>query len=704
MRLAEFIRTHRNEILQIWEQDAEEIIPYEYRLTRVEVRDHVDQILLKIAGEVEKRQADVQRVIHIDDTPSGNDIPAQLHGVERHDLGIDIVDVATEFSAMRTAVVQLWTRDSAPTNPLDLNDLMRFHKEVDRALAESIDQYARRKERQGRLFETMLSSLPDPCYILSLEGRFIYANDAMANMCGLPPDDVIGRMFCELPLPANYNGREQLCEVIHRKTQREGEVEISTPAGEKRCFEYVYVPALDDNEEVEAVSGIAHDVTSRKASEAESWQHANFDILTNVPNRRLFRDRLEQHAAHSLRTGDPFALLFIDLDRFKEINDRLGHDAGDDLLKEVATRISACVRQSDTVARIGGDEFTVILLDTGNMDLIENIAGAILEELTKPFQLGDEEVTISGSIGVTLFPEDATTPQQLLSNADQAMYYAKYSGRNQIFLYTDVAQRSRTDRQLMISELRAAPTSDQLRLYYQPIIDLTDGRIAKAEVLLRWQHPRRGLLLPADFLGLAEETGIMCSLENWVFAQAALSTDQWSALAGDEAFQITINTSPLQFMHGNSKPWEPHLETFAKSGTEIAVELTENVFLHDSKNLSSRFAELQDAGIQLALDDFGTGYSSLAYLKRFDVNYLKIDQSFVRGSGISNSSGQTIAETIIVMAHKLGLKVVAEGVETAEQRDWLVAAGCDYGQGFYFSKPLPADAFSQLLGNGYVTH
>lgn len=703
MRLAEFIRTNRDEILKIWEQDAEEIIPHQHRLTGAEVRDHVGQILLRIAGEVEKGDAEVQRVINIDDDHPDKEIPAQLHGVERHDLGIDIVHVATEFSAMRTAVVQLWTRNNAPTDPVDLHDLVRFHKEVDRALAQSIDQYAQRKEKQGRLFETMLSSLPDPCCILSLEGRFIYANKAMAELCALPHDDVIGRKFYELPLPANYNGKDQLRGVIQDKQQREGEVEIEVLEGEKRWFEYVYVPALDENNEVEAISGIAHDVTERKQSEAEIWHHANFDILTNLPNRRLFRDRLEQHSAHSARTGDPFALMFIDLDRFKEINDTLGHDAGDKLLQNVALRINACVRQSDTVARIGGDEFTVILLDAGGMDVIENIAGAILEELKKPFQLGDEEVIISGSIGITLFPEDATTPQRLLSNADQAMYVAKSSGRNQLCLYTDVMQRSRSDRQLMISELRAAPATEQLRLYYQPIIDLTDGRIAKAEVLLRWQHPRRGLLLPADFLGLAEETGIMCALENWVFAEAALFSDHWSTLAGKEAFQITINTSPTQFMHSDSKPWEAHLKTFAKSGTEIAVELTENVFLHDSKNLSERFAQLQGAGIQLALDDFGTGYSSLAYLKRFDINYLKIDQSFVRGND-PDSSAQTIAETIIVMAHKLGLKVVAEGVETAAQRDWLVAAGCDYAQGYYFSRPLPADGFGKLLERGYVMH
>ncbi|MDX1551889.1 MAG: bifunctional diguanylate cyclase/phosphodiesterase, partial [Marinobacter sp.] len=400
---------------------------------------------------------------------------------------------------------------------------------------------------------------------------------------------------------------------------------------------------------------------------------------------------------------DPFALLFIDLDHFKGINDRLGHDAGDQLLKMIAQRVNSCVRQSDTVARIGGDEFTVLLLDTGDRELIHGIASNILSELEKPFKLGENEASISGSIGITLFPEDAGTAQQLLSDADQAMYVAKHSGRNRLCYFTDVMKSDRTGRRQMINDLREAPLGDQLRLFYQPIIDLASGRIVKAEALLRWQHPQQGLKLPIEFLDLAEESGLMSSLEHWVFSEAATQSVKWSDLV-DDSFQLTINSSPLQFTQNiHSKPWEAHLGTFQRSNAGIAIELTENVFLSDSEQLARSFSELKEAGVQLALDDFGTGYSSLAYLKRCDVNYLKIDQSFVRENEVGSNS-HTIAETIIMMAHKLGLQVVAEGVETSEQRDWLKEAGCDFAQGFFFSKPMPAAEFEQLLRTGPILH
>jgi len=693
MRLHEFIRAHMEEILQIWEHDAKEILPVP-QLSREALRDHMEEILLGIAVELER-----QPIWH-DGFSEGS---ARIHGSERHDLGADIVHVAAEFRALRLTVIDLWIQKDGALNTEGAKDLIRFDNEIDIALAQSIENYALRKQKQGRLFETMLSSLPDPCYILNLDGSFLYANKAMAELCQVSASDMVGRSLSEMPLPSQHNGESKLQEVIRYKKQLESEVEVESPSGNIRYFECLYAPVIDNRGEVEAVSGIAHDVTHRKESEARIWRHANYDLLTGLPNRRLFMDRLGQHAAHSDRTGDPFALLFIDLDHFKGINDSLGHDAGDNLLKEIAQRVSACVRQSDTVARIGGDEFTVLLLDTGDRGLIEGIASNILAELESPFQLGENEACISCSIGITLFPEDGGTAQQLLSDADQAMYLAKHSGRNRLCYFTDVMKSNRTERQKMINDLRKAPLSDQLRLYYQPIINLASGRIAKAEALLRWQHPEQGLKLPHEFLTLAEECGIMSALEHWVFSEAATQSARWSDMVEGD-FQLTVNSSPLQFAQNiHAKPWEAHLDTFLRSKTGIAIELTENVFLGDSDELAQNFSELKNAGVQLALDDFGTGYSSLEYLKRFDVNYLKIDQSFVRENGPGTNS-HTIAETIIVMAHKLGLQVVAEGVETAEQRNWLKAAGCDFAQGYYFAKPMSASEFEQVLCAGDVNH
>jgi len=695
MKLTEFIRAHMEEILQVWDYDADAILP-KPDLSRKELRDHVEQMLRGILVELERPATGHDRSSLFNPDQPDSTASARIHGMERHNLGADIVHVTSEFGALRLTIAQLWLNSLKTVGKSDIEDLNRFNTQIDKALAQSVQRYALEKQKQGRLFETMLSSLPDPCYILNLDGTFIYANKAMAELCDLPAEQIQGKQFSEMPLPAQYNGKDQLDKVIHRKEQRRGEVELESARGHNRFFEYVYAPVLDNKGKVEAVSGIGHDITLRKQSEAKIWRHANYDLVTNVPNRRLFQDRLDQHTAHSERTGDPFALLFIDLDNFKAINDRLGHDAGDELLSAVAKRLRRCVRQSDTVARMGGDEFTVLLLDTGNLEFIKGIARNILAELARPFRLGDDEARVSGSIGITLFPEDGDSTQQLLNNADQAMYLAKQSGRNQVCFYNQIMGHARDARQQMVSELRLAPEKHQLELYYQPIVELSSNHIVKAEALLRWHHPERGLLTPEKFLGLAEETGLMVALEHWVFQEAAAYNNHWSKLTG-LPFQISVNTSPLQFTRGTHNEFrKSDLDSLARCGANIILEMPESVFLQGMKTLGERCSELRNAGVQLALDDFGTGYSSLAYLKRFNVNYLKLDPSFVNDNQI-DSGGQTIAESIIAMAHKLGIQVIAKGVETEEQKEWLKAAGCDFAQGHYFSLPLPAKQFSELL-------
>jgi len=437
MRLADFIRANMEEILRIWEFDAKQILPIP-RLSREALRDHMEEILLGIAVELERQPVGHNRSTEFGPQHPDGEQSARVHGSERHDLGAGIVHVAAEFRALRLTVIELWLQENSRLDNEGARDLIRFDDEVDLALAQSIENYALRKEKQGRLFETMLSSLPDPCFILDLDGSFLYANRAMADLCQVRAEDIVGRPFSEMPLPAKYNGEVKLKEVIRYKECRESEVELESATGDVRYFECLYAPVIDEEGEVEAVSGIAHDVTQRKKSEARIWRHANYDLLTRLPNRRLFMDRLNQHSAHSDRTGDPFALLFIDLDHFKGINDRLGHEAGDNLLKEIAQRVSVCVRQSDTVARIGGDEFTVLLLDTGDRELIKGIAENILGELARPFHLGDDEACISCSIGITMFPADSGSAQQLLGDADRAMYLAKHSGRNRACYFTEI--------------------------------------------------------------------------------------------------------------------------------------------------------------------------------------------------------------------------------------------------------------------------
>jgi len=447
------------------------------------------------------------------------------------------------------------------------------------------------------------------------------------------------------------------------------------------------------------MTGTMTDISEKKESDERIWHHANFDALTGLPNRRLFRDRLDHEVRKARRNRLQVGLLFIDLDRFKEVNDLLGHDAGDTLLAEAARRLCQCVRASDTVARLGGDEFTVILGELDNVAHVEYIAQKILAALAEPFQLGNEIAYVSGSVGITLYPGDARTPEDLIRNADQAMYAAKSAGRNQFSYFTRSMQEQAHQRLRLGGDLRNALHAGQLQVHYQPVVDLQSGRIVKAEALLRWHHPGLGEVAPANFIPLAEESGLINEMGDWVFEQALTCSQRWSALLGMR-FQVCINTSPVQFLTRTKAPsWAMHLRERGLPGDSISVDITENTLLNVSASVSDQLMEYRHAGIQIGIDDFGTGYSSMAYLKKFGIDYLKIAQPFVQEMANSDTD-RAIAESVIVMAHRLGLTVIAEGIETAEQRDLLRAAGCDFGQGFLYAAAAPPEEFERMLTRG----
>ncbi|MCU6500731.1 EAL domain-containing protein [Rugamonas sp. A1-17] len=439
------------------------------------------------------------------------------------------------------------------------------------------------------------------------------------------------------------------------------------------------------------------DVTDKKQSEALIWQQANFDPLTQLPNRRMFHDRLAHDMLKSQRDRSHIAILFIDLDHFKEVNDTLGHHQGDILLVDAARRISACVRKSDTVARLGGDEFTVILSELEGTERVEQIAQHIIDSLRQPFPLGQEQAFVSASIGITLYPDDALDIDDLLKHADQAMYAAKGAGRNRYSYFTPTLQVAALNRMRLTNDLRGALKGEQFQLYFQPIVHLKSGRIHKAEALIRWNHPQRGVVSPMDFIPLAEASGLIVDIGEWVFRESARWVQRWRHEHHPE-FQVSVNQSPLEFQRedGAYDAWLAYLQALDLPGQSVVVEITEGLLLDANTTVSNKLLQLRDAGIQVALDDFGTGYSSLSYLKKFDIDYLKIDRSFTRNLA-PDSSDMALSDAIIVMAHKLGLRVIAEGVETPEQRDLLAAAGCDYGQGYLFARPMPAEQFDQLL-------
>jgi len=541
-----------------------------------------------------------------------------------------------------------------------------------------------------RRFRDQAETANDGIIMADMQGNIAYFNGAAERMFSYYRNQVLGQPVEKLIPWVNHYllgaGKAPLLSWEAEGFRRDGSVfpvECSTSVFEGSMGRFV--------------TYVLRDLSERKRVEGLIWKQANFDYLTGLPNRRMCYDRLEQEIKKAHRANLPMALIYLDLDRFKEVNDTLGHNMGDILLKDAAQRLSSCVRETDTVARLGGDEFIIILDDSGS---VERIAQDILQKLAEPFPLGDEVVYISASIGITLYPEDATGIEELLKNADHAMYAAKNQGRNRFNYFTPVMQKIAETRMQLTSDLRSALTANQFLVHYQPIVELATGAIHKAEALIRWQHPTRGLVSPAEFIPIAEETGMIIGIGDWVFREAARQVVRWRASHHAE-FQISVNTSPVQYRNEgiNHDAWLDHLQKLGLPGQSITIEITEGLLLDAGTHVTSLLQAFHEAGIQVSIDDFGTGYSSLAYIKKFNIDYIKIDQSFVKNLE-PNSDDMAICEAIIVMAHKLGMKVIAEGVETEEQRNLLMAIDCDYAQGYLYSKPVPAAEFEALLKRG----
>ena len=525
-------------------------------------------------------------------------------------------------------------------------------------------------------------------------------NKAADGMFGFTKKEMLGRHPAERILPEG--AREKVdavwADLLKNRGGSRNRSENITKDGRTILCEWYNTPLVDQDGKVIGIASLVDDITERKMSEDMIWKQANYDTLTGLPNRNMFHDRLAQEILRADRDKRSLALLLVDLDQFKEVNDTLGHDTGDLLLQEVGRRISACVRHSDTVARLGGDEFAIILHELHDNNNIEDVAQKIINKLEDAFQLGDEVVHISGSTGITLYPTDASDIDTLLKNADQAMYAAKNNGRNCFSYFTQSLQDAAQARRRLKNDLRGAMNNKQLEVYYQPIIDLKTGLITKAEALLRWHHHDYGHISPLDFIPLAEETGLIHTIGDWVLKQSTAKARHWSNHFSAE-FQISVNLSPLQFKLDNRlfiSRWEDYLQKTGLSGQNVVVEITEGLLLDAEPDVIDKLLWLRDTGIQVAIDDFGTGYSSLSYLKLFDIDYLKIDKSFVDNLE-GNANDITLCDAIILMAHTLGLKVIAEGVETVEQKNILADAGCDFAQGYLFSRPVPADEFEEIL-------
>ena len=555
----------------------------------------------------------------------------------------------------------------------------------------------KRAESELQLAALVYESSSEGMAVTDAEGFVITVNPAFTDITGYNLQEVQGRNLSIL-----NSGRQDaafyqaMWTALDNTGHWRGELWNRHKSGE------VYAEALtintitsSDGSQKRRIA-LFSDITQRKTQEEVIWNQANYDPLTGLPNRRMFREHLDIALAQAQHSGHKLALMFLDLDRFKEINDTHGHDAGDVLLQTAAQRLRSCVRESDMVARLGGDEFTLILTGMDSTERLDAISQALLRRLAEPFHLGKETEYLSASIGITLAPDDATDSESLIKQADQAMYAAKRLGRNRCERFSLAMQEATLMRSRIARDLRSALTEQQLWLAFQPVVDLHTGTIQKAEALVRWQHPIHGLISPATFIPIAEEAGTIHDIGRWVFETAVQQVATWQQKL-HTAFQVSVNKSPAQFRESSLKA-ETWLDVLSQNGLDarsVVLEITEGLLMDASTATREHLRTLHHAGVPLSLDDFGTGYSAMSYLHQFDLDYLKIDQSFVRNLH-AGSKDLALCKATIVMAHELGMKVVAEGIETTEQRDLLIQAGCDFGQGYLFARPLAAADFESL--------
>lgn len=455
-------------------------------------------------------------------------------------------------------------------------------------------------------------------------------------------------------------------------------------------------PIFDEQGQFQGYRGTGRDITAQKRAEEQIRHMAHHDALTELPNRMLLHDRIGQAIAQAERNREVLALLFIDLDRFKTVNDSLGHPVGDRLLKTIAGRLVSCTRGSDTIARIGGDEFVVLLGALKEPEDARHVAQKVLDALSEPVTVDGHELKVTPSVGICAYPHDGADVETLMRNADTAMYHAKQMGRNNYQFFTQAMNDAAQQRLVMENDLRHAVERGEFALHYQPQLDVRTGAVIGLEALVRWNHPQRGLVPPADFVAAAEETGLIGQIGEWVLRQACAQARAWHN-AGYPQLLVSVNCSAQQFQRdGFVETVGRILRETGLPVSRLALEITESVIIQHPEEVMARFRALDDMGVRISIDDFGIGYSSLSYLKRFAVHQLKIDQSFVRDIH-SDPDDAAIVSAVIAIAHSLGLEVVAEGVETAEQLAFLRSLGCDAAQGYYFSKPLPAEEFSRLL-------
>jgi diguanylate cyclase (GGDEF)-like protein/PAS domain S-box-containing protein len=576
------------------------------------------------------------------------------------------------------------------------------------AFARAIRNIIEREVARQELFiekeraQVTLNSIGDAVLSTDVSGNVTFLNVVAENMTGWSRKDAIGHPLNDVFQIIDGATHKPSSNILKLAVQENKTMGLAANCvlvrrdGYECAIEDSAAPIHDRDGHVTGAVIVFHDVSMARSMVAEMSHLAQHDVLTDLPNRLMLRDRLTQAISLALRNHHQLAVLFLDLDGFKHINESLGHSIGDELLQSVAACLTACVRKSDTVSRMGGDEFVILLPEVARAAGAAISATKILAELKKPHALGEHRLRITVSIGVSTYPDDGDDAETLIKNADTAMYHAKQCGRdNYQFFKPDMSLRA-VERQSLEGQLRNALECQELLLHYQPKVNLKTGAITGVEALIRWQHPEHGLLLPAQFLPIAEDTGLIVAIGKWVLREASRQTREWLD-SGLLIVPVAVNISSLEF---RSEQFLEGVQLALKNARldprYLELELTETVLMRHAESTADALKELKAIGVRLAVDDFGTGYSSLSYLTRFPIDALKLDQSFVHDI-IAGSDGDIVVSAVISMGKSLKHRVIAEGVETLEQLSFLQAHSCDEGQGYYFSRPVVAKQFAKCL-------
>ncbi|MGA2728058.1 MAG: EAL domain-containing protein [Terracidiphilus sp.] len=554
------------------------------------------------------------------------------------------------------------------------------------------------------LLEAFLEHIPDNVFFKDKESRFIRISRAMANYCGLKdPAHAIGKTDADI-FSAEHAGQALADELRVLRTGApliEKEEKETWKDGHETWALTTKVPLKNREGEVIGTMGIAHNITHRKETERRIQHMALHDALTGLPNRTLLEDRLRQAIALGQRVHKHVAVLLLDLDRFKNVNDCFGHTVGDRLLVLAAERLTACIRKCDTVARLGGDEFVIAVQMAERLEGIEFVARKVLDALSEPFQVEDRELQISASIGICQFPEDGKNAEDLLQFADVAMYEAKERGRGRFCFFSPALTEATRREQKLESDLVQACARDEFEIHYQPLVETKSGRITGMEALLRWRHPEQGLLSPNQFIPKLEELGLIVEVGRWVLKTACRQAVEWQQ-NGLPPVRVAVNVSSQQFYEGNiAEAVAKVLQETKLDPRFLELELTESQTLDDSDATINIMLALKRLGVSLSLDDFGTGWSSLSYLRRFPIDRIKIDRSFVKDLH-SQPAAEEVVKTILTLSRNLGIVCIAEGVETREQQDYFSKHDCAEMQGFYFSRPIPVLDVTALLRSRQV--